>query len=509
MEMGGAPPDAPLQVGPLLPSGGGAAVDAARRAPPPERRGGGGATGDVAALRLPRNTLSARRALVRAATTGEALPSLLARLPGRQGAVVRELAADVLALRARLEVVVARVEAAGGGGGGSGGDGVPAPTPAPLVAVEVQAELAERTARLLDAAGPELGAALLRELTAPAAEVTAREQLGLPALGVAALAQTDAWTRHSLDSRVVPNSRSRATVAHEALTRGTAAHVFAHLPQLAWGVPTPGEAGAPPLRPPRNPLPPHPANALSVDNILPDGSRDVWGLASRAQHSVITGAHLGRGLAGLREALVLAGPENISSYARQQAYYGKGGKGDAAVSSVWEDVYAQRGAGGGAGGGASAGTGAAPPEASAPPPPPRLHPLRSGSRAATPPPATGAGRLKEQLLRQAAEAQAAQAARIEHLERELLRLKDAHAVEGAQLPPPAQQPPQQQQPTWAAPTVFPHSTSKSLALSPSHLASAYSETRQAPPPQRLPVGEVDLEKLFRDAAALEGLLLGK
>jgi hypothetical protein len=494
---------APLYVGPLLPS-----PRAAPLAPALQRGGDSGATVALAALRLPRNTLSARRALVRAAASGEALPALLARLPGRQGAVVRELAADVLSLRARLAAVIARVEAAGGGGGSG--------LEPPLVAVEVQQELAARTARLLEAAGPEVGAALLRELTEPAAEAAARAQLGLPP----APAGDAGGARGALDSRVVPNSRSRATVVHEASTRGTSSHVFATLPQLSWGAPVAGGGGGggePPPRAPRNPLPPHPASALSVDNILPDGSRDVWGLAARAQSSAITGSHLGRGLSGLREALVLGSPENVSSYARQRAYYGRGARGDTAVGGVWEDVYAQGarggGSGGGGGGGAPAGGAAAMAPAEPVAAPPSSEPARSPSpllvvaptpqlhlHPAPPPPAPlsqpapaaspGGDRHSQRVLQ----------ARIQQLESQLRAATPAVAPSMPSPPKPA----------WAAPAVFPLHATKSVAFSPSHLASAYSETR-ASPPGAAPAGapslpEVDLDKLFAQAVALEGLL---
>ena len=279
-----------------------------------------------------------------------------------------------------------------------------------MVLLEVQQELADRCARLLAVAGPSVGEALLRLLTHAQGDAAMRAALGVPAAEASASASASspgAWgsggggggggsvytATHSVRSVVqgrnvntrgaVANSRAAATLAHTLDQRSVVAHVSGVIPQVGWGsVVNPlatasssgsssgsgsGSSGVPgggwlptsKLVPHVSrtkfapPLPPPPATSLTLDGILPDGSRDLWGIVSKARSSAITGEHLAGGLASTRSLIFADNPENVNYYARAVKKYGATDRGETSISGLWAQVY-----------------GTEPQAAASPPPPP-------------------------------------------------------------------------------------------------------------------------------------------
>ena len=351
---------------------------------------------DVAAVRgSMRNTPTGRLHNLGAQGRGS-IAALLAQLSGKSQQAARELSADVAALRQREELITARLVA---GGSGSA-------QPPPLVLLEVQAELADRAARLQAVAGPAVGAALLRLLAHPEGEAAMRASIGaaqqLPQAAAEGSGGSVLSAAHSLravaqprafSSRVVPNSRAAASVAHAREQRGVVAHVVGAMPQVGWGAVVAegsgggagarlgagaGSAGGGWLPSPKlvphvsrtrfaPPLPPPPATSLSLDGILPDGSRDLWGIVSRARSAAITGEHLAGGLASTRHAVFAGNPENVNYYARAVARHGVTPSGETSICGVWDQVCPPA-AGAGAGAGAAGAAEAGAPRGSPPPP---------------------------------------------------------------------------------------------------------------------------------------------
>jgi len=105
------------------------------------------------------------------------------------------------------------------------------------------------------------------------------------------------------------------------------------------------------------PLPPPPPHALSVDNLLPDGSRDLVGIVGRARSSALTGGHMAGGLCSIRGALFNGNPENVNYYARVAAKHGVLERGESSIKGVWDQVYGTAPAAGGAAAAAAAAAG--------------------------------------------------------------------------------------------------------------------------------------------------------
>ena len=367
---------------------------------------------DVAALRgAMRNTPVGRLQNLGPRGKGT-LAALLVQLPAKAQQAARELSADVTALRQREELIKARL---------AGASAANASLPPPMVLLEVQQELADRCARLLAVAGPSVGEALLRLLTHAQGDAAMRAALGVPAAEASASASASspgAWgsggggggggsvytATHSVRSVVqgrnvntrgaVANSRAAATLAHTLDQRSVVAHVSGVIPQVGWGsVVNPlatasssssgsgsgsgsGSSGVPgggwlptsKLVPHVSrtkfapPLPPPPATSLTLDGILPDGSRDLWGIVSKARSSAITGEHLAGGLASTRSLIFADNPENVNYYARAVKKYGATDRGETSISGLWAQVYGTE------------------PQAAASPPPP---PQRPGGMAST------------------------------------------------------------------------------------------------------------------------------
>ena len=86
--------------------------------------------------------------------------------------------------------------------------------------------------------------------------------------------------------------------------------------------------------------------SLAVDGILPDGSRDVWGHAARAQSAALCGGAVSGGLGSLRARLVEGSPENISYYQRAARNWGRGARGVTAIAGgAWGELYSTDAAG--------------------------------------------------------------------------------------------------------------------------------------------------------------------
>ena len=223
--------------------------------------------------------------------TGASAVSLAAAaLPRPRATAARQVALDVHILRARLRDA----------------------TPNSEEATAAAAEVADRIGRLRSLAGDALALALLAEVSAGG---------GAPrgAGGLSSVPGSRGGGRES----AAEAARAGAHVTRTLSEMGVLPGSFSGSRGGAGG----GDDGV----------------ALRVDGILPDGSRDLWGHAARAQSAAISGTHLGKGLSSLRAALVAGSPENINVFQRAARVHGvrPGGRGLAEIAGVWGELFGE------------------------------------------------------------------------------------------------------------------------------------------------------------------------